>query len=42
MRLIIFEFKAFEQYQEWVKTEKKISLRIGSLILEIAAENLNY
>ncbi|HKG69909.1 MAG TPA: Txe/YoeB family addiction module toxin [Segetibacter sp.] len=36
MRLIIFEFNAFKQYQEWIKTDKKISLRISSLILEIA------
>ncbi len=36
MRLIIFEFSAFQQYQEWIKTDKKVSLRISSLILEIA------
>ena len=35
MRLIIFEFKAFEQYQDWVKRDRKVSLKISSLILEI-------
>ena len=36
MRSIVFEISAFEQYQEWIKTDKKVSLRISSLILEIA------
>jgi toxin YoeB len=36
MRVIVFESNAFEQYQEWIKTDKKVSLRISSLILEIA------
>lgn len=36
MRLIIFELKAFEQYQEWIKTDKKVSIRISDLIIEAA------
>lgn len=36
MRLIIFEFRAIQQYQEWIKTDKKVALRISALIIEAA------
>lgn len=36
MRDIIFEFKAFEQCQEWIKTDRKVSIRINALIIEAA------
>ena len=34
MRLIHFRLEAFEEYQEWINTDKKIALKIGVLIRE--------
>lgn len=31
----MFEFNAFKQYEAWVEADKKVALRISSLILEI-------
>jgi toxin YoeB len=38
MKLIIFEFEAFEQYQHWIASDKKLALKIGSLIRQILRE----
>lgn len=35
MSLIQFEAKAFEEYQNWIRENKKIALRIGELIKDI-------
>lgn len=35
MRILSFRFEAFEEYQEWIKTDKKIALKIGTLIQDI-------
>ncbi len=35
MREIIFVPKAFKEYQEWISTDRKTTLRIGDLIKDI-------
>lgn len=35
MRAVNFRFEAFEEYQQWIKTDKKIALKIGALIEDI-------
>jgi toxin YoeB len=35
MKLIQFDAVAFQDYQEWIKTNPKIAIRIGELILDI-------
>jgi len=35
MRLVCFDASAFGDYQEWIKYDKKIALRIGELIRDI-------
>lgn len=35
MRNIAFVPKAFEEYQQWVNTDRKTALRIGELIKDI-------
>lgn len=35
MRSIQFVPKAFKEYQEWIKIDRKTALRIGDLILDI-------
>jgi Txe/YoeB family toxin of Txe-Axe toxin-antitoxin module len=35
MRLISFDKKAFQEYQEWVKIDKKIAIKIGEEIEDI-------
>ena len=35
MRTIEFVPKAFVEYQEWIKTDRKTALRIGDLIRDI-------
>ncbi len=32
MRVLMFEATAFDEYQTWIKNDKKLSLKIGSLI----------
>jgi len=32
MRVLMFEATAFDEYQKWIKNDKKLSLKIGSLI----------
>ena len=36
MRLICFEFKAFEQYQQLITTDRRLALKIGDLINNIS------
>ncbi len=35
MRFIQFEQKAFEEYQVWIETDRRMALRIGDLIRDI-------
>lgn len=35
MRTLSFRFEAFQEYLHWIKTEKKIALKIGTLIQDI-------
>ena len=35
MKTVCFDVKAFEEYQEWISTDKKTALRIGELIRDI-------
>lgn len=35
MRVLSFSYEAFEEYQEWIKTDKKVALKIGTLIQDI-------
>lgn len=35
MRLFCFDASAFGDYQDWIKNDKKIALRIGELIRDI-------
>lgn len=35
MRTLSFRYEAFEEYQEWIKTDKKVALKIGTLIQDI-------
>ena len=35
MRKLQFEAEAFQTYQDWVKTNPKIAIRIGELIADI-------
>lgn len=35
MKIILFDSDAFQQYQQWIKTNKTVFLRISALILEI-------
>lgn len=35
MRNLEFVPKAFEEYQEWIKNDRKIAIRIGDLIRDI-------
>jgi len=41
MRNIEFVPKAFEEYQEWINTDRKIALRIGDLIRDILRDPFN-
>lgn len=41
MRNIEFVPKAFEEYQEWISTDRKIALRIGDLIRDILGDPFN-
>ncbi len=35
MRTIVFVPKAFEEYQNWISTDRKMALRIGDLVKDI-------
>lgn len=35
MRKIQFESNAFVEYQQWIKTDRKIAAKIGELIMDI-------
>ncbi len=35
MRVLSFRYEAFEEYQEWIKKDKKVALKIGTLIQDI-------
>ncbi len=35
MKLLNFRLEGFEEYQEWIKTDRKLALKIGVLIQDI-------
>ena len=35
MRIICFEKGAFDEYQNWIKTDRKLALRIGEIVKDI-------
>ena len=35
MKLICFNNKAFQEYQQWVERDKRLAIRIGDLIKDI-------
>ena len=35
MRILSFRPEAFQEYQEWIRTDKKIALKIGTLIQDV-------
>lgn len=35
MKLLYFKFKAFEEYHEWIRRDKKMAIKIGSLIQDL-------
>jgi toxin YoeB len=38
---ILFESQAFEEYNEWARTDKKVFQRISKLIIEITRDPFN-
>ncbi len=38
---ILFEANAFEEYNEWARTDKKVFQRISKLIIEITRDPFN-
>ena len=35
MKIICFEKNAFDEYQNWIQTDRKIALRIGEMVKDI-------
>jgi toxin YoeB len=40
MRLITFEKNAFNEYQKWIETDRKLAIRIGEIIKDILRDPL--
>ena len=41
MRIIEFHPKAFNEYQNWIETDRKLALRIGDLIRDTLRDPFN-